>query len=169
MITIEELAHNRDFFISETEARELVDIMGITNWAYCFAKLGRLYRWKNNRFCSLEETINYRFLEHPETKEIFREYLAYCSDPSNRRDNPERSPRLFLQLRDTLLREGYDPKKGIIVIDQYHTVCVGLHRACILLSQFGKDCRVPVLKIRCRMSRRWFLPSVLYKITHRRS
>ena len=169
MVTFEELAHNRDFLISEEEAYELVSITGIRSWKYCLVELGRLYRWKNNRFCSLEETINYRFLEHPESEEVWREYLDYCRDPSNRRDNPERSPELFLQLRDTLLREGYDPKKGIIVIDQYHTVCVGLHRACILLSQFGKDFHVPVLKIRCKMSRAWFLPSIQYKITHRQN
>ena len=70
MVTFEELAHNRDFLISEEEAYELVSITGIRSWKYCLVELGRLYRWKNNRFCSLEETINYKFLEHPESEEV---------------------------------------------------------------------------------------------------
>ncbi len=164
MVTVEDLTQNPSFYISYSEAQELVSWMGIRKMELTSVRLGKIRRWKNKRFCSLEETVNYAFLHDPDHEKADLCYRRYCDDPANRHDNPERSPELFCRLAEQIRNEGYDPKKGVIVIDQYNTVCVGLHRACVLLHLFGENKRIPVLRIKCRSSRTWLLPCIRYEI-----
>ncbi len=165
-ITLKELTENKDFFIEPFEAEELISGSKITHYRYSFIPLGKIRRSKDGQFTSLRETVNYRFLSRNDSKEVYKEYLRYANDKSNRRDNPNRSPEQFLKLKKELLcGGGYNPNKGIIVLDQYNNVLIGLHRACILLKAYGEECRIPVLKTRAKSSRLLFFKALCYNIS----
>lgn len=54
--------------------------------------------------------------------------------------------RIF-RLRDALARDGYDPSRRVIVLDEAGVVVDGCHRATCLLSLLGGDGRVKAVKI----------------------
>lgn len=163
-ITTEELNGSKDFYIEPSEVEELVYGSKVTHYHCSSIPLGKIRRSKDGRFTSFKETVNYKFLFSNGSDEAYETYQAYANEPGNRRDNPGRSPELYLRLQNEVLSGGYDPKKGIIVLDQYNNVLVGLHRACILLREFGEEYSIPVLKTRVKGSRFLFFRAARYEI-----
>lgn len=163
MITFEEITNNNQWYITPFDAKNLVADGKIYSYNFCEIELGKIRRWKNKKFTTLKETVNYKFLSNQNSKQALDEYIKYCKDPVNRADNPDRSPEIFINLYKQLLQDGYDPKKGVIVIDQYNSIVIGLHRACSMLLIHGEDFKIPVLKINIRSSKRMFFASHIYE------
>ncbi len=153
MVTPEELINHTDFGIEEEEVRELLAFHEVRKYRFRQVKLGSLKRWKDGHLSFLKDTVNYRFL-HERNEETRAAYTAYCADPANRQDNPDRSPENYLKLQERILEEGYDPGKGVIIIDQFHVILGGVHRACILLDAYGDAYEIPVLQFQSRAARR---------------
>ena len=56
----------------------------------------------------------------------------------------------FVRFKNTvkvITENGYDIRKGAIVVDERNVICDGLHRGCILWSIYGSDYEIPVLRI----------------------
>ena len=153
-----------DFCVEEAEISALLAWHRVRKYSVKAVRAGSFRRFKDGRFASLLETVNYAFLAGGEAAAA--EYLAYCEDPANRQDNPDRSPAQYEKLRETLLRDGYDPRKGVIVTDQHGVVLGGVHRACILLYAYGEAYRIPVLRLSCRVREYTWLQRTLYEIRH---
>jgi hypothetical protein len=51
------------------------------------------------------------------------------------------------ELSDTFLKEGYDTKKGIIIIGIDNKIINGNHRYCLLLEKYGEEHEIVVHKI----------------------
>ncbi len=154
MIKLEELTNNDQWYIEPSEAQELIESGDLLNYKFCKIELGKIKRWesKEKRVLKLKETVNYRFLSNLNSKQALNEYTGYCKDPKNLADNPNRSPEIFMNLYNKILKEGYDIKKGIIAVDQNNTICIGLHRACIMLFIHGENFEIPVLKLNLKSS-----------------
>lgn len=156
MITIEELTNNKLWYVSPCEAKDLVANGNLLSYEFCNIELDKIRRFvrKKRKFIKLEETVNFKFLANQGSKQAISEYIKYCKDPDNLVDNPNRSPENFINLYKKILQEGYNPKKGVVIIDQHNAICDGLHRACSLLYiNKNKEIKIQVLKVKVKTSR----------------
>jgi len=161
-VTFEEITNNNNqWYITPFDAKNLVKDEKLFGYEFCDIELGKVRRYKHKKFTTLKETVNYQFLSNQNSKEALAKYVEYCKDPVNLEDN-NRSPEIFVNLYKKILQEGYDPKKGVIVIDQYDSIVIGLHRACSLLLIHGENKKIPVLKINIRSSSRMFFANLIY-------
>ncbi len=167
MIEIENFINNDQWYIGPSEARKIVGDGNLLDYKFCNTELNKICRWDNKKrkLIKLNKTVNFQFLANQKSKKAFAEYAEYCKKPANLADNKNRSPDNFINLYKKILKEGYDPKKGVIVVDQYDTVIVGLHRACILLY-IGELAKIPVVKVNIKSSRLHKIPFLIpvYKV-----
>ena len=127
-------------------------------------EIGKIRRFENKKISMLQETDTYRYLEDPESEENQMAYEEYCKQGKNLKDNPNRSQDTFMSLKDTFEEEKYDPKKGIIVINQYNCIVDGFHRSCIFLKKYGPQYQVEVLQIKCSCERRLPILSFIFEL-----
>lgn len=139
----------------------------IYSWKLTKITVGKLRRYKNKKLSLLTDTDNYRFLCDPESAESKAAYAAYCKDSSNLKDNSNRSENTFRDLMDTFSSEKYDPKKGIVIMDQYHCILDGLHRSCILMKRFGTDYEITVLQMKIEHGKRIKFLSPLWEFVQK--
>lgn len=104
--------------------------------------VGKIRRVKEGKIISLKDSCVYKWLSGECSEE---EYLEYCNN--NNYDKRDRSPQLFSQVINEVKSFGYKLEYGAIVIDQYNCIIDGLHRSSYLLSTFGEDYIIPVVKI----------------------
>ena len=161
-ISLEEITNNDKWYITPFDAQNLVKDEKLYSYEFCDIEVGKILRWKNKKFTTLKETVNYRFLSNQNSKNCIDEYIKSCKEPTNLEDNPNRSSETFITLYNNILKEGYDPKKGVVIIDQYNSIVNGLHRACVMLFIHGEDFKIPVLKINIRSSKRMFFANLIY-------
>lgn len=154
MVSRNQLENDDRFYVSPAELDVLFDNLVIYDYEYINISLGRLRRFYKNQVIPIDNTINYRFLINPDSADIKESYDSYCLDKSNLSDNALRSTDVFLKLKDVITYEDYNPQKGVVIINQYNIIEDGLHRSCILLSRFGEDYEIPVLKIRRKCARK---------------
>ena len=110
-------------------------------------KIGNIKRYLNGNIFDLSKTDSYRLLENPNSIELQKNYNYYCEKYCFEYEN--RSMNKFKSLTKNIDKETYDPKKGIIIVDNLNIISDGQHRACILLKKYGKNYKVKVLKIYC--------------------
>lgn len=154
MITIEELTNNKLWYISPSEAKDLAANGNLLSYEFCNIELDKIRRFvrKKRKFIKLEETVNYRFLSNQNSKQALDEYIKYCNETNTITEY--HSPENFITLYKKILKDGYNPKKGVIIIDQHNAICDGLHRACSLLYiNKNKKIRIQVLKVKVKTSR----------------
>ena len=102
------------------------------------------------RILRLNETVVYKYLDKNNDSES--QYMDYCDKYGKK--NPHRNRDAF----DSLINDfsvdnnDYDPLKGVIIVNQYGFLLDGQHRACLLLKKYGPKKKIPVLKIKARMS-----------------
>ena len=97
---------------------------------------------------SAESLPSYKYLATGD-KEHSRKHIArYFSAPP-----PEMEEKLceylaaFDSTCESLDRHGYDPKKGVIIVDKNNRLLDGVHRLGWLCHKYGMDARIKVLKI----------------------
>ena len=166
MVKREELEKDPRFRIDDKELDWLFLKLRIYKYSFETLEIGRLRRFVNGKIVSIKETINYKLIMDPTNSDLLEEYQKYCENNDNLLDNPDRSRLVYLKLRDELTNTRYDPKKAVIIVNQYNIIEDGLHRSCILLAQNGEKYKINVLKIKRKHSKKLLILSPLYKITH---
>lgn len=166
MLMREELERDNRFRIDDKELDWLFSNLHIYSYSFETIEVGKLRRFTEGRIWSISDTINYKYLIHPEDSAISANYKKYCEDKENLLDNPDRSQASFFRLRDDLSNNEYDPQKAVIIINQYNIIEDGLHRSCILLAQHGENYKIKVVKIRRKNTRKLLYLSPLYELTH---
>ncbi len=168
MIKIEELTHNSCWYIDPLQAQDFTANGNLLNYKFCNIELAKIRRRGKmegeNFFLKLKETVSYKFLSNQNQQHILDEYIKYCKKTNTLIDY--HSPERFINLYKKILKDGYDIKKGIIIVDQNNTICEGVHRACILLFIHGENFKIPVLKFKLKSSRLDKVPFLIpiYKI-----
>ena len=166
MLKREDLEKDSRFKIHKKELDWLFSKLHIYKYSFEEIQLGKLRRLADDRLISLSETVNYKFITNPEDLSLKSQYKEYCKDQENLSDNPERSHLIYANLKDELLSNQYDPKKAVIIINQYNIIEDGLHRSCILLAQYGEKYKVKVVKIKRKYSKKMIFLSPIYEIKH---
>ena len=73
-------------------------------------------------------------------------YEEYCASSTRKSEN--HTPESYDAIIRMIQREGYDIRKGAILIEQNGIIQDGFHRCCILLHLYGSNYKVKVLQIR---------------------
>lgn len=144
MVSIDEMRNDDRFFINEYTLQYMFK-RNVLKYQMVRIPVGKIHRYLDKQVYSLYKTDPYRYLDNPEDPEIKEQYEVYCNRAKG--DNPDRSEELYNQLMENF-GDNYDPKKGVIVIDQLNYIVEGQHRCCILLKKFGEDYPIDVLKIK---------------------
>jgi hypothetical protein len=155
MLKLEELTNNSCWYIDPLQVQDFVTNGNLLDYKFCNIELSKIHRLGKmegeKKFLKLKETISYKFLSNQSQQQVFDEYIKYCKKTNTFIDY--HSPQIFISLYKKILKDGYDIKKGIIIVDQNNTICDGLHRACILLFIHGENFKIPVLKFKLKSSR----------------
>ena len=168
MIKIEELTNNGQWCVQPLQTQGFLANGNLLSYKIDNIELSKIHRRGRlegeKKFLKLKETAAYKFLSNQNSKQALDEYIKYCKKTNTLVDN--HSPEIFINLYNKILKEGYDIKKGIIIVDQNNTTCEGLHRACILLFIHGENFKIPVLKFKLKSSRLDKVPFLIpiYKI-----
>lgn len=147
LVSREQLEKDSRFYINSETLSSLMKHHKIYSYDIEEIKLGHIRRYKDKKLSTLYATDHFKYVTDPNSEENRRTYRVYCAQKENLKDNPNRSEAVFNTLIDTFVNEDYDPKKGIIIIDQYHCIVDGFHRSCILLHKLGSEHPVTVLKL----------------------
>ena len=166
MLRREELEKDSRFLIDDKELDWLFSKLRIYSYSFESIEIGKLRRFSDGKIVSIKDTINYRFLVHPNDDVLSEKYKKYCCDQVNRLDNPDRSEKTYFGLKDELLNNKYDPQKAVIIVNQYNIIEDGLHRSCILLAQHGEKYKINVVKIRRKNTRKLLYLWPLYELKH---
>ena len=107
MITIENLINNNEWYIEPSEAKDFVKNGNLLSYKICNIELGKIRRWesKEKKVLQLKETINYKFLSNQNSKYVREEYVKYCKEQKNLIDKPNRSPEIFINLYNKILKD----------------------------------------------------------------
>ena len=104
-------------------------------------------------FCSngsprpLAECAQYKYLETKDEK-IYLDYLARLKqNGSMTEDSKMWNLNRFQALVKQVKAEGYLPTKSAIVVNKDYVIRDGLHRACILLYEYGGDYEIAVVQV----------------------
>lgn len=62
--------------------------------------------------------------------------------------DPEMAMNSYNDLKNDINESGYDPAKGIIVLDDDNVLIDGQHRCCLLLKKYGEDYTVKAVRPR---------------------
>ena len=77
-------------------------------------------------------------------------YLNYLSGTMQNKTAQTWSLTRFQTLERKINKEGYNPQKSAIVINQNNELLDGLHRSSILLYKYGPDYEIPVVQVSWR-------------------
>ena len=144
MISKQVLINDKRFYLDEFNIDRLLK-NNITDYQITNIKLGKIKRFFDNKISDMEEMQAYKYCNDKEKYE--EEYINYCEVICKDKGNSNRTKEEFDKLIDNINENGYDPEKGIIVIDQFNFIQEGQHRVCVLLNKYGKDYEIKVLKI----------------------
>ena len=158
MIDKEVLEKDPNIYISPDELEVLYSKNPPQSYRIIDIKVGNIRRAVNGHIGTLYDTVNYQFVNNPTDCKVVEQYKEYCKDPYNLVDN-DRSINKYSDLISKFENEEYSIKKGAIIINQYNFILDGLHRSCILLSKYGPDHKVRVVKLYKKTQRRMMILS----------
>lgn len=165
MIEITKLFDNKFFFIDEHTRNRLFENTGIIIKKYKFHdfRLSNIYMEMEKEVLQLQNTVVFQYVKNQNNGQS--DYEKYCNTYGKM--NPNRNKDSFNNLINEFENELYDPKKGVIIINQYGLLLDGQHRCCILLKMFGEDYKVKVLQLHIRYSLRRRI-EIYYKLLRMR-
>ena len=109
-------------------------------------KVGNIKREWNGKVYSLTECSPYKYLQTRDEK-IYQKYVQKHIDMGFVGTNTAWNIQPFLDLEKSILKNGYDPTKSVIVINQDNIILDGQHRSCVLLYKYGPDYEIPVVQV----------------------
>ena len=144
MDIITQLKNDKRFYIDKWNFDRITE-KEILRYKYVEIPVGRIRRYFNSKVFSLKKTDSYIFLDNLNDKDSRQKYIEYCQKYCA--DNNKRGVKYFEELIDKFKTDNYDPKKGVIVVNQNYFIVEGQHRSCILLKKYGPRKKINVLKI----------------------
>ena len=147
---MKEMKNDSRFYIRDDILRSILHKKP-AKYEICKIRLGDIKRdWKGTIY-SLTEVSPYAYITQGDKER----YIAYIKKHFEGRELSKEEfdniVRRWIARKDDTIssvkHNGYDVHKGIIVLDERNTVWDGQHRSCVLLSQFGPDYEVTVLRI----------------------
>lgn len=126
--------------------------------------LGRIRRTIGKKIYKLEDTINYKLIIDRNNAFLNEEYNIYSTEENNLKDNSSRSLATFNALIDRLNKEEYSLKKGAIIVNQFNFIIDGLHRSCILLSQYGEEHIIEVVRVKSKIAKRMYFKAPIFEL-----
>ena len=95
----------------------------------------------------LKECAQYKYLVTRD-EGIYLEYLAFLKKKEVMSEYGKTwSLERFKNLEKELVRDGYQPEKSIIVVNQDNFIYDGTHRSSVLLYKYGEDYEIPVIQV----------------------
>lgn len=140
------LSHDNRFFIDD-ENLSYLRTLGVRKYDIDSIELGQILRDYDDGLYPICHALPYRFITHPDDAKTREEYKQYCRLSRNQIGTDDRSVETFLSLKKEVLANGYDLSQGAIVVDQFNIILEGQHRCCILLSEYGENHRVNVVRV----------------------
>jgi len=123
------------------------DVCGEGNhFALIRIKVGDIKRRWGDKVYSLTECSPYKYLETRDEK-IYQKYIQKHINLGLANVNTAWDIQSFLKLEKSIQKNGYDPTKSVIVVNQDNIILDGQHRSCLLLYQYGKDYEIPVIQV----------------------
>ena len=149
-LLMKKMKNDKRFYIRDDILRQIVHKKP-KGYEVCKIRLGDIKRAWKGRIYSLTEVSPYAYITQGDKER----YIAYIKKHFEGRELSEEEfdeiiRRWIARIDDTISsvkRYGYDVHKGIVVLDERNTVWDGQHRSCVLLSQFGPEYEITVLKI----------------------
>lgn len=102
-------------------------------------------RWKGKLY-SLTECSPYKFLQTRDEK-IYQNYVQKHVDIGVVSKDNLWTVDGLIRLEKDILKNGYDPTRSVIVVDQDNVIVDGQHRSVVLLYHYGEDYEIPVVRI----------------------
>ena len=155
---IEKMQNDTRFHIGETWTKTVGDDL----WKGLFGSIVRKYeidrvklkdiKW---HYCghsfSLSDTLVYAYLmtgDEETYKKHARDHFERCKFKGKiLRKLVDDDLARFKNTVKIITSNGYDIRKGAIIVNENNVLCDGLHRGCILWSIYGPDYEIPVLRI----------------------
>lgn len=147
---IEKVKNDKRFYVSDDTARRICQNQP-KRYDVCKIRIGEIQReWKGKLYL-LTEVSPYAYITQGDTKR----YVRYVKKHYDNKNISCEAIDEIVQKRITsvnhtiasIKRDGYDIYKGIVIIDDRNVVLDGQHRCCTLLSLFGCECEITVLRI----------------------
>ncbi len=142
----EKLLKDKRFYINPYDFERIIK-RKIISYSFIEIPVGKIRRYLDGKIFDLYDTDAYKLLDNPKSKKVQQQYDKYCEEYCY--EYEKRSKEKFKKLVVDIIKEEYDPQKGVIVVDQLYIIADGQHRACILLKNYGPDYKIKVLKINC--------------------
>ncbi len=140
MLDNKSILNDKRFYIDERNYERVLSGSAIYHYKFKSLKLKKL-------------KLNYGGQKRILTKVSAYEYLLgntdayeeYCTVDCN--NAMFRSKEEYDRLINSFDNYNYDPRRGIVIIDQHNYICDGQHRCCIMLNRYGGDYKIQVLKV----------------------
>ena len=160
----QKILSDKRFSISTDNTFYSISRLCVVTYTFCKTRLGSLLWNSKDGLYSLDRALPYIFLCNMSDSIIYQKYEEYCNSPQNKIGTDSRSPSSLIRLMQTIKVEGYDPKKGAIIVDQFGIVLDGLHRCSVLLYLFGPDYVAQMVRVR----RLFLKPKTIFRLIQRR-
>lgn len=139
MINKKKFSNDKRFFIEKNVLKRIF-YKPIYKYKIIKIKIGKIYRGIDNQIINLSETEVYKYLNNQINEQEYINYLKKYS-----RSDENHSIEYFKRLVENF--KEYDLKSGAIIVDNLNVIVDGQHRACILLTNFGTEYEIEVVKI----------------------
>lgn len=113
---------------------------------YVRIKIKDIKRFWGGKIYSLKQCSPYKYLETKD-KKIYKKYIQKHVDINYCSANTVWDVKKFDDLFKSIKKNGYDPKKSVICVNDDYIVIDGQHRSCCLLYLYGDDYEVNVIKV----------------------
>lgn len=122
--------------------------LNILNYEVTRIKIGSILRDYKDGLYTLDKTLPYKAITHPDDSNVQEAYTQYCNEARNQIGTEDRSLNGLHKLNADLQANPYDPLKGVVVIDQYNIILEGQHRSCIMLAEHGPDYSITAVRVK---------------------
>lgn len=142
MTSIDDFLADDRFECTENDAKRIFE-QKIKKYRIDKVKIGNIYKKPCSKtIIRIKETPSYKLLNHLISE---KEYEDYCINNTYKYER--HSIESFDNLCKKMNKYEYSLKKGAIVIDQFNLIQDGQHRVSYLLSKYGDDYIVDVVRV----------------------
>lgn len=142
-----DIRNDKRFYIDKFNYYRVFGEKAIKSYKVCTIKLKKIGMIIDGGYVPLDKTVAYNYLENRTDNK--NKYEEYCIKYG--KNNPDRTIDKYNRLITEL--EEYDPKKGVIIIDDANILLDGQHRSCILLRRYGGNHKIKVVKAYIKTNR----------------
>ena len=140
------------FQVSDALLHNLLNGCPVKKYELSRIRLCDIKRQWHNQIMSLNETATYAYIINGD-EERYCSYVRTVNEDSGVKDTHiladivEKDLARIPNTIASITSEGYDIRRGAVVIDDHDIILDGIHRSCILWKKYGPKHEIPVLRI----------------------